>query len=160
MTKAMNLQELLPQLVPEAITWAKAQALHVTRAGKPLTESGLELARQVGVKNPELVRLLYVDELPVPVEQLALRQMIIEKKLFEGMTGLTLGHSIMIVYGHADARLVSHELRHVHQYEELGGIDGFMPIYLEQIASVGYDLAQLEIDARRHEVRAPNKVWA
>lgn len=155
----MNLQELLPQLVPEAITWAKAQAQHVAVSGRLLTEPGLALARHVGVKNPELVRLLYVDQLPVPIKQLALRQLILGERLFEGRAGLTLGHSIMIVHGCADARLVSHELRHVHQYEELGGIDGFMPTYLGQIASVGYDLAPLEIDARGHEVGFPNMVW-
>lgn len=156
----MNLQDLLPQLVPEAIAWATEQAKHVAASGRPLTAPGLGLARQVGVQNPELVRLLYVDQLPVPVDQLALRKMILEKRLFEGMTGLTLGHSIIIVNGHANARLVSHELRHVHQYEELGGIDGFMPIYLEQIASVGYERAPLEMDARAHEVRGLSAVWA
>ncbi|MDO9006457.1 MAG: hypothetical protein Q7V20_23690 [Aquabacterium sp.] len=156
----MNLQGLLPQLVLEAIGWAKAQALYVARSGKPLTERGLALARQVGVKNPELVRLLYVDQLPVPVKQLALRQMILEEKLFEGRAGLTLGHSIMIVHGEGDSRLVSHELRHVHQYEALGGIEGFMPRYLAEIDSFGYDEAPLEVDARAHEVSWPMDSWA
>lgn len=157
---ADELQSLLPQLVQEAIAWAKAQAQYAAESGKPLTEPGLALARQVGVRNPEQVRLLYVNQLPLPIEQLLLRQAIDEMGLFGPSTaGLTLGYSIMIVHGHADARLVSHELRHVHQYEELGGIDGFMPIYLEQIASVGYERAPLEIDAHSHEVRGPNKMW-
>lgn len=152
----MNLQEL----VPEAIAWAKAQAQHVADTGKPLAEPGLALAEQVGVKHPELVRLLYVDQLPIPVEPLRLRQAALDTGMLgPDMAGLTLGHSIFIVHGHDDARLVSHELRHVRQYEALGGIDGFIPIYLAQMDSVGYDLAPLEHDARAHEVRGPRNQW-
>lgn len=152
----MNLQEL----VPEAIAWAKVQAQHVAQIGTPLAAPGLALAEQVGVKHPELVRLLYVSQLPIPVEQLQLRQAVLDTGMLgPDMAGLTLGHSIFIVPGHDDARLISHELRHVGQYEALGGIDGFIPIYLAQIDSVGYDLAPLEQDARAHEIKGPRHEW-
>lgn len=156
----MNLRELLPRLVPEATSWANAEARRVVKIGRPLTEAGLALAHQVGVRQPELVRLLYVDQLPIPVEQLLLRQVILETGLLgPGMAGLTLGHSILIIHGEGNSRLVSHELRHVHQYETLGGIDGFLPIYLDEIARVGYENARLEVDARAHEVTGPNQAW-
>ncbi|MDI1258145.1 hypothetical protein [Aquabacterium sp.] len=152
----MNLQELLP----EAIAWAKTQAQHVANHGHALSAPGLELAHQVGVKNPELVRLLYVDQLPIPVEPPRLRQAALDTGMLRpDMVGLTLGHSIFIVHGHDDARLISHELRHVRQYETLGGIEGFMPIYLAQMGGVGYELAPLEQDARAHEVRGPRNQW-
>ena len=48
-------------------------------------------------------------------------------------------------------RLLSHELRHVHQYEKFGSISSFLAEYLNQIISVGYDKSPLEIDARTHE---------
>jgi hypothetical protein len=160
MDMSMTHQELMPQLVREAIAWAKAQARHAAQNGKPLAAAGLALAHRVGVKKPQLVRLLQVDQLPIPVEQLLLRQVVLDTgALGPDMTGLTLGHSIFIVHGHADARLLSHELRHVHQYENLGGIDGFMSIYLGQIASVGYELAPLEQDARAHEIKGPRADW-
>jgi len=152
----MNLEALLP----EAIAWAKAQAQFVAKSGKPLTAPGLALAQQVGVKHPELVRLLYVAQLPRPVEPLLLRQVVLDTGMLgRDMAGLTVGHSIFIVHGHDDSRLVSHELRHVCQCEALGGIDGFMPIYLAQIDSVGYDLAPLEQDARAHEIKGPRHEW-
>ena len=70
-----------------------------------------------------------------------------------GMVGLTLGHSIFICKGHRTRRLVSHELRHVYQYEQHGSIAGFLPVYLSQVLEVGYQNAPFECDARAHEVR-------
>ncbi|MBA4108969.1 MAG: hypothetical protein C0487_05190 [Leptothrix sp. (in: Bacteria)] len=152
----MNLQAL----IPEAIAWARAQAQQAARDGKPLAAAGLALAHQVGVKHPELVRLLYVDRLPVPVEPLQLRQAVLQTGMLgPDMVGLTLGHSIFIVHGHEDARLISHELRHVCQYESLGGLEQFIPIYLHQIISVGYNHAPLEQDARHHEVHGQADAW-
>lgn len=152
----MNLQALLP----EAIAWARAQAQHAARDGKPLAAAGLALAHQVGVKHPELVRLLHVDQLPTPVDQSPLRQAVLDTGMLgPDMVGLTLGHSIFIVHGHDDARLVSHELRHVRQYEALGGLEQFIPIYLHQIINVGYDHAPLEQDARHHEVHGHADAW-
>jgi hypothetical protein len=46
------------------------------------------------------------------------------------MIGLTLGHSILIVRGYMGNRLVSHECRHVYQYEIHGSIAAFLPVYL------------------------------
>ena len=60
-----------------------------------------------------------------------------------GMIGLTLGYSIFIVRGHMGRRLVSHECRHVYQYETHGSIAAFLPVYLQQIATVGYQNAKL-----------------
>jgi hypothetical protein len=69
------------------------------------------------------------------------------------MVGLTLGHSIFICRGHKTPRLVSHELRHVYQYEQHGSIAAFLPIYLSQVLEVGYQNAAFERDARAHELR-------
>lgn len=68
------------------------------------------------------------------------------------MAGLTLGYSILICRGHKTRRLLSHELRHVFQYEQHGSIAAFLPVYLMQIATVGYQSAPFEQDARAHEL--------
>ena len=68
------------------------------------------------------------------------------------MVGLTLGYSIFIVNGHVNDRLLSHELRHVQQYERAGSIAAFLPTYLSQIVDLGYENAPFEIDARAHEI--------
>ena len=72
--------------------------------------------------------------------------------LSPNIDGLTLGHGIYIRHGQASNRLLSHEFRHVYQYEQAGSIAAFLSVYLQQILTVGYQLAPLEIDAREHEI--------
>jgi len=81
-----------------------------------------------------------------------LRQAAIQTGLLgPGNVGLTLGYGIFIAAGNFTARVLSHEFRHVHQYEIRGSIAAFLPEYLQQIVTVGYDNAPLEIDARAWE---------
>ena len=72
--------------------------------------------------------------------------------LGEGMIGVTFGYGIYVCEGHVDNRLISHECRHVYQYESAGSIESFLPVYLHQIATIGYNNAPLEVDARAHEL--------
>jgi hypothetical protein len=149
----MDLRRALPQLLPLAIAWAEAEANEIAKTGAFLTPSEEAIARAVGVLRPELVRIAVVDELPQPknaVLKLAAQQ---AGLLGPGMVGLTLGYAVFICRGHKTRGLVSHELRHVHQYERNGSISGFLPIYLKQIIDVGYADAPFEADARAHEVR-------
>jgi hypothetical protein len=147
----MGLLAVLPQLLPGAIAWAQAQSNHVAAVGLPLIESGLVVARRVGVRFPEQIRIKLVEQLPMPEEPM-LKQAAIETGLLgPHMAGLTLGYSILICEGQFTGRLLSHECRHVYQYETFGSIAAFLPVYLQQIAEVGYDNAQFELDARAHE---------
>lgn len=149
----MDLRTLLPQLLPHAIAWAEFQSNHITSLGIALPKSLLNVARRVGVQRPELIRVKLVDHLPLPEEPM-LRQAAIETGLLgPNMVGLTLGYSIFVVHGHDDVRLISHECRHVYQYEILGSIERFLPVYLQQIVEYGYDSAPLEVDARAHEIQ-------
>ncbi len=122
--------------------------------GARLTPAEEEIARAVGVAKPELVRVEMVGErLPMPDDP-ALREAAMQAGLLgPGMIGLTLGYSIFICRGHRTRRLLSHELRHVHQYEQHGSIAGFLPLYLQQVLEVGYRDAAFERDAREHELR-------
>jgi hypothetical protein len=67
------------------------------------------------------------------------------------MVGLTLGDGVYVCHGHGTVRLLSHEFRHVYQYEQAGSIGAFLPVYLQQIVTFGYNNAPLEVDARTHE---------
>jgi hypothetical protein len=148
---AIDLRAALPSLLPHAIAWAQNQSQTVATIGRPLSPPESELAKTVGVKFPERVRILEVPELPLPVDHL-LRQAALEAGLLgPGMIGLTLDHSVLIVQGHFSYRLLSHELRHVYQYEVWGSIEAFLPIYLHQIVAAGYANAAFEQDARAHE---------
>jgi hypothetical protein len=148
----MDLRGLLPQILPHAIAWAEFQSQYVASLGVALPEAKLDVARRVGVQRPELIRVKLVDRLPLPEEPM-LRQAAIEIGLLgPNMIGLTLGYSIFLVNGHDDMCLISHECRHVYQFEKLGSIELFLPVYLQQILDFGYERAPLEVDARVHEI--------
>jgi hypothetical protein len=146
-----DLAAALPHLLPKAIAWAEARSTEIMASGTPLTDLELRLAHLVGVQLPERVRILEVRAIPQPQDP-ELRQAVAATDFIGPHTiGLTLGYGIYIVTGHSSNRLVSHECRHVYQYEVAGSIRNFLPVYLQQIASVGYAAAPLEIDARAHE---------
>ena len=148
----MNLLQELPRLLPGAITWAEARAKRAAEIGDPLNPVEQDMARAVGVASPHLVRVEMVERLPLP-EDPVLRAAALQAGLLgPNMTGLTLGHSVFICRGHRTRRLLSHELRHVHQYEQAGSIAAFLPVYLRQVLEVGYHSAPFEIDARAHEL--------
>ena len=149
----MDLRLKLPELLPRAIAWAEARAKRAQQVGVALTPQEVEVARAVGVAKPELVRVEIVgDRLPMPDEP-ELRAAAVEAGLLgPGMVGLTLGHSIFICRGHKSRRLLSHELRHVYQYEQCGSIAAFLPVYLMQVLENGYSKAPFERDARTHEL--------
>src|SRR5690242_2028909 len=108
----MDLREALPLLLPLAIAWAEAEAGAAAQSGAPLTSDESQLAREVGVQHPELVRIAFVPKLPEP-QHLQLRLAAQQTGLLgPGMVGLTLGYAVFIVRGHRTNQLLSHELRH------------------------------------------------
>jgi hypothetical protein len=152
-TNNTDLIELLPTMLPKAIAWAEAQSQLILAQGAPLGDQDIEDARTVGVANPQAVRIAIVPRMPLP-EDADLRTLALDTGLLgPETTGLTLGHGILILRGQESRPLFTHELRHVHQYEQAGSIAAFLRAYLEQISSVGYWDAPFERDARAHELQ-------
>jgi hypothetical protein len=145
---SFDLRALLPILYSPACEWAQSQFELITRDGASLTEPELDLARRVGVQQPETVRILQVASIPLPTDP-ALRQAGILAGLFTPETaGLTLSYGIFIRRDcRGDQRLVAHELRHSAQYEAYGSIPSYLAVYLQQVVDVGYKNAPFEIDA-------------
>ncbi len=149
---ATNLSSILPQLLPKAIDWAEKRSAEICSSGMALTEREKRIARAVGVSHPEKIRISIVSSIPIPDDPM-LQKVAIETGLLGPDTaGLTLGYGIYILADHKTNELLSHECRHVYQYETFGSIGEFMPIYLQQIAQYGYEDAPLEVDARQHEI--------
>ncbi len=121
-------------------------------AGAPLAEDFLDIACRVGVQRPSLVRFIIVDQVPQPKDPILQETARKMGLLGPEVKGLTLGYAIFIVSGHKTSRLLSHECRHVYQYESYGSIDAFLSVYLKQIVEYGYQNAPLEVDARHHEI--------
>ncbi len=149
---ANGLLSILPQLLPKAIDWAEKRSAEICSSGMALTEPEKRIAMAVGVTNPEKIRISIVSSIPIPDDPM-LQKVAIETGLLGPDTaGLTLGYGIYILADHKTNELLSHECRHVYQYETFGSIGEFMPIYLQQIAQDGYEDAPLEVDARQHEI--------
>jgi hypothetical protein len=147
-----ELRAALPALIPLAIEWATRVSTQAAADGMPLVPGGEDLARSVGVKHPERIRVSIGNELPFP-DHPALREAAVASGLLGPHTvGLTLGYTVFVRMGFGTPRLMSHEFRHVAQYEAAGSIEAFLPEYLTQIAEVGYEAAPFEVDARNHEI--------
>jgi hypothetical protein len=147
----IDLEALLPSLLPRAIEWVKHQSACILDSGCAMDGVGIRLARAVGVSHPDRIRVSIVQTMPVPDDP-ELRRVALESGLLgPGTIGVTFGYGIYVRDGCMTNRLVSHECRHVYQYEKAGSIEAYLPEYLRQIATVGYAQAPLEIDARLHE---------
>jgi uncharacterized protein YqgQ len=148
----MDLLYQLETLLPLAIKWAEDHSEKIQKEGIPLTKEQIEIAKQVGVNQPEKVKIHEVSKIPFPENEQLSEAASQIGFLNEAMKGLTLGHSIYICKGENNIQLLSHELRHVYQYEAFGSIPEFLVEYLKQIVLVGYENSLLEQDARNHEI--------
>ncbi|MDG0024956.1 hypothetical protein [Trinickia sp. Y13] len=148
----ISLKTVLPQLVEPAIMWAEEQERNALVVGSPLGPYEIADARAVGVRMPEKIRVVTAPSLPMPTDPW-LRTVAQDTGLLGShVLGLTLGYAIFLVEGRGSRRLLTHECRHVHQYERSGSIKAFLPEYLRQIATIGYEAAPLELDALAHEI--------
>jgi hypothetical protein len=144
-------QARIPQLLEQATAWVEQQCARILREGQPLDEGMTALAHSVGVVHPDRIRILEVPHLPVPEEE-ELRQASFAAGMLGARTdGLTLGYGIIVRQGHGSIRLLSHEFRHIYQYEQAGSIAAFLEQYLPQVAAAGYQGSELERDACAHE---------
>ena len=140
----MFLPEALPLILPKAVAWACEREREIMECGELLAPAERDLAIRMGVSSPGRVRLRIVERLPVPDDPMLCAAAASTGLLGPGIVGLTLGHGIYICRGHRTAQLVSHECRHVHQYEQAGSIGSFLAVYLQQLAKHGYANAPLE----------------
>lgn len=124
----------LVSLMPQIVAWVEEQSAEIARRGSPLSQKGIDVARAMGVNQPELVRVAFVDKIEPP-EDGDLSAAASETGLInESTAGMTLGHSIIIRNDkREDVRLLSYELRHVHQYEQAGSIKAFLETYVQQV---------------------------
>jgi hypothetical protein len=149
---AQEIASQLPILAPRAVAWAESAQADGLAQGTALSPRVRALARSVGVFDPSRVRVVVVDQMPLPNEPM-LRQAAAAMGLSQdNVTGLTLGYAIFVRRGHQrDPLLLSHELRHVAQYEAAGGIAPFLARHLVDLVQYGYEDSPYEVDARAHE---------
>jgi hypothetical protein len=138
----------LEELLPLAAQWATEQERLVLCEGVPLSETELADAKAIGVRNPERVRLLRVDSIPVPAHPALRAAASSIHFLTAAPRGLALEYGIFVRTDHwRDRALIAHELVHTAQYQRLGGVVPFLQMYIHQCATVGYPNAPLELEA-------------
>jgi hypothetical protein len=135
-------------VLPLAAKWAQEQEQRILREGQPLSPDQLADARAAGVREPERVRVLPVEEIPAPPHPILKAASEQIELLPTAPSGLTLHYGIFLRNDRREDRhLVVHELVHISQYERLGGIVPFLRDYLTECATFGYREAPLEQEA-------------
>lgn len=143
---------LLRIFCPLVLLWGTFLHWTITYRGRPLEPWEEAIARKVGVTHPDQIRLITVRDMPFPMLP-GLRRLAERHGMSrDGAHGLTLGHGIFIKDGCYSVRLLSHECRHVYQYEQAGSTRKLLTRYLEEVLEYGYSNAPLEKDARNHEI--------
>jgi len=135
-------------LIPKAVLEAKEQEQKILMNGTPLSDSQIEDAKIIPVKYPERVRLLRVNQIPLPEDpELKFAAQAIQF-IIPNTRGLTLQYGIFVKNDYWNNReLIVHELIHTSQYERLGGIQQFLNQYLTECIQFGYPQAPLEQEA-------------
>ena len=135
-------------VLPVAAEWAREQEQRILREGQPLSAEEIDDARAIGVREPERVRVLRVDEIPAPPDPI-LKAMSAQIEFLPATpSGLTFQYGIFLRGDcRQDRHLVAHELVHTSQYERLGGIVPFLRDYITECATVGYRGSPLEQEA-------------
>lgn len=139
-------------IVIKVIDWARSQSEIILQTGSPLGLGMQSLAREMGVTHPERIRIDFVESIPLPDDEELLSIASSLGLLRHEVTSLTLGYGVYIRSGMENIRLLTHEFRHIQQYEQYDSIDAFLEQYFHQMMTVGYQDAPLEIDARAHEI--------
>lgn len=147
----MNQQFLLAQfetLLPLAANWAADLEQRILRQGVPLSEEEVLDARAIGVRDPERVRLLQLESVPVLTHPMLKAAAAAIQFLTPSTQGLTLQYGIFVRSDRwRDRALIVHELVHTAQYERLGGILPFLRQYLFECLTIGYPAGPMEQEA-------------
>jgi hypothetical protein len=144
-------------VLPFACAWARRQESIILKTGVPLSATGVDIAKRLGILSPERVRLRAVAQVP-PLNWL-LRLMGERLGIVSSQTtGMALRYGIYIREDHwGDRRLLVHELAHVAQYERMGGFRRFLTQYLQECTNPGYPFGELELEAKRAESICPSQ---
>jgi len=137
-------------LLPQYIEWAFETDKQGLESGVPLNSQELSLATDIGIQNPEKIRIVYVDEIPFPYENFALKTLGNALGFIgEGIinNAQVFGYSIYVRSGYELNRPnLAHELVHVLQIERTS-LNHMITKHFSDLAEYGYDKAPLEVEA-------------
>lgn len=136
---------------PLALAWYNHTEQQLLPQGRALSAKEQAIARQLGVKQIEKVRILALETFPLP-EDKALRTEAERYGLGSpNEAGRTMGYAVLLKTKYAsDKTLLAHELVHVQQIERMGQAH-FLKRYLLEMETIGYTRSPLELEAYRRQ---------
>lgn len=143
--------KILEQFLPVAYQWARTQEQLILERGAPLTPQHVSDARRAGVQDHSRIRVLVVERLPLPDDEQLAGLARSNNIITSASRGAGIGHGIVIradCWG--DRELLVHQLVHVAQCEQSGGLEQFVQKYLtERLTCAHFTVGPLEDEARR-----------
>ena len=111
-------------ILPARLQKQRELEAYILENGRSLTETEITLARAVGVKNANRIRILEAPHIPRRnTAQRLMKGETIRRPTFRisVIGGLEAGYGLVIDEAYLDEEwLLAHELAHVHQFEKLG----------------------------------------
>ncbi len=140
-------QAFVGKFLPRALDWYDQAEADVIAHGRPLTDDELQMAKQVGVSQPQKIRILVTKHFPDPKDQ-EFRNAFddsLPPSFLRG--GLTTGYGILLKpHVEKNRRILAHEMVHVTQIERMGR-EAFLKSMMYELVIVGYLRAPLELEA-------------
>ena len=145
----------LAHFLPATLAWYNSVEAQLLPKGRPLSAQEQKVARGLGVKHPNDVRVVVLTEFPMPTDP----ELFVEAKRIglgsslEG--GRTIGYAVMLKPRYAANReILTHELVHVEQQERMGR-SAFLRRYLLELEVLGYARSPLELEAYARQSYVP-----
>lgn len=137
-------------ILPQYIDWASDTEVAGLQLGDPLSAEQLALAAEIGIKQPEKVRLVYVDVVPFPYHNPMLK-LVGEATGFIGdgiiNNAQVFGYSIYVRNDYPlNTPRLAHELVHVLQIER-ASLEQVITRHFADLLTYGYDNSPLELEA-------------
>lgn len=131
--------------------WAAGIEQQARQEGQALSPRMIEIAHEMGLSQPESLRILIKEEIPFPHEDDFLREIGLRLGLIgPGIVGNAQIFGEMVLsraeFAHSIPKM-AHELMHVRQVQEAGGFEPFLRKYLREVLTSGYSQAPYEIEA-------------
>ena len=143
-------QEQFDILSPAAYQWAITQERLILERGAPLGSRHLQDARLVGVQDPSRVRVLVVDRIPFPEDEMLAQAARRAQIITDASHAMTVGYGIVIRADcWHDRELLVHQFVHVAQCERSGGLELYMKAYLIDRREARFSAGLMEEEARR-----------
>lgn len=136
---------------PLAVQWAQRREREALRRGRRLTPEEMRLARRMGVREVQRIRIVETERIPLP--RAGLLGMAARWTGFHQSDpwGLSLGYGVYVRNGWPGSmeQLLAHEFVHTAQCERFGGMRAYLVRYLRECLTLGYAESPMEQEAVR-----------